>query len=863
LLYLLLTKNKSFLNPLSVKLSPMYIGIDLGTSNSVIAGVHEGTAQVFRPADGGEALPSVIYIDKRGHRLYGRRAYDQVLMTPENVASGFKRLLGTTTPIDVSGQSMTPEECSAEIIRQLLGQATTELGTDQFDGAVISIPSSFNQMQREAVLRAAKMAGLEQVDFIHEPIAAAMAAMADAKRSGKFIVYDIGGGTFDAALVESTNGDIKILAQEGVNMLGGRDFDRTIVHDVVRPWLLANFDLPDNFLRDPQYKRLARIAQLAAERAKIDLSSLEEAAVFASDDELRLTDDSETEIFLDAPITRSQFEEMIRSSVQNTVDLIKRMLEEQEVSPADVDRIVFIGGPSRIPFIRRYVTESLGIVADLKIDPLTAVAEGAAYYCESRLWTHDKVPGTEGSAPKATEAHVVIPNEPDIGFDYVSRTPNDETEITVRLTGAAEGRRIRLMTEGWDSGMILLEDQAKIKVPLHIIGENVFEAQIMDLAGEQLKDHAEKIKITRLVAAATSIPAMHSVAVKVRSSVESEENSFVFLVTKGDALPASGQLTLRSGTNLKGGSPGYIGFEVFQVEYPDRVELNLCVGLFRLEGADLPKGQMIRVGDTIVFDWRINEGGVLQSSANLPANNLTLQAQRFYVPQAAEISFKGESGHFFTKSILARAQDEWGDLAAAIGPSAGPEIDLLKSRLDEQKEILEESLDDPDMVRTVSEEARFIRQDIVRQGQKYRGALLQRKLGRLLAAFNRVVRSKAEDAEKNSFDDLASKIQRIIDSDHEMAFAGALLCLSDMRRIFFAVAWRNPAYVKAWFHRLTHDAWLFADKQEFEDMVAQGQKLLAANDNDALRDLVVRLLDARISLGASDVVSELATVVKG
>src|ERR1700744_4778391 len=127
----------------------MYIGIDLGTSNSVIAGIVDGQARVFRPADGGEALPSIIYFDKRGHRLYGRRAHDQAMVSPENVAAGFKRLMGTSTPIEIKGANLTltPEECSAEIIRQLLGQVETDAGItpDQITGTVITVPAAFNQ----------------------------------------------------------------------------------------------------------------------------------------------------------------------------------------------------------------------------------------------------------------------------------------------------------------------------------------------------------------------------------------------------------------------------------------------------------------------------------------------------------------------------------------------------------------------------------------------------------------------------------------------------------------------------------------------------------------------------------------------
>lgn len=864
----------------------MYIGIDLGTSNSVIAGVENGAAQIFRPTDGADVLPSAIYIDKRGHRLYGRRAYDQAMLAPENVATGFKRLMGTATTIEVMDQSLTPEECSAEIIRQLIGQATTETGLEKFDGVVIAIPAAFNQMQSEATLRAAKWAGLEKVDLIQEPVAAALAAMADAKRSGKFIIYDFGGGTFDVALVESDQGKVRIVAQEGVNMLGGRDFDRMIVSEVVRPWLLANFDLPDSFLRDPQYKRLARIALLAAERAKIDLSTLEEAAVFASDDEIRLTDESETEIFLDAPITRSQFEEMIRKHVLNTIDLIKRMLEENEVAPADVDRIVFIGGPSRIPLVRRLVTEELGIVADLKTDPMTAVAEGAAYYCESRLWQEKQIqpettPVTEQteapkveeetaqtvetlteSTAKPTQAHMQMEATPDLSFDYESRTPDEKANVTIRCSQQEKARRIRLMTEGWDSGMLPLETDMVVSVSLPRLGENNFDVQVMDESGAELDDHHEQIRIVRLVGAPAALPATHSIAVKVRKTVDADENDFVYLVKKGDKLPASGQLELKSGTNLKGGTPGSIGFELFQVEYPERVELNLCVGMFRIEGSDLPKGQMIRVGDPILFDWHMNEGGVLQTSVMLPASKMTLHAQRFYAPQAAEISYDGQPGHSFATTVLDRTQEEWGDLAAAVGPMAGPDIQLLKTRLDEQREILEESMDDADTVRRVCEEARFIRQDTVRLGHRHRAALLQRELGKVTALFNRAARSKAREEETKAFDALSAKIQKIIDANHDVAFPAAQLCLNDMRRIFFAVAWRDASYIKAWFEHLAKDSWMFTDKEEHDEMVEEGRRYLEGNNQNALRELVERMMDARLSLSASDMVHELANIVQ-
>ncbi len=838
----------------------MYIGIDLGTSNSVIAGVDHGAAQVFRPADGGDVLPSVIYVDKRGHRLYGRRAYDQAMIAPENVASGFKRLMGTDTPIEVAGLTMTPEECSAEIIRQLIGQAITESGQEVFDGVVIAVPAAFNQMQSEATLRAAQIAGLNKVDLIQEPIAAAMASMVGAQRSGKFIIYDFGGGTFDAALVEAVQGEVRILAQRGVNMLGGRDFDRMIVGSVVRPWLLANFDLPENFLRDPQYKRLSRLAHLAAERAKIDLSTLEEASIFASDDEVRLLDVSETEIFLDVPITRAQFEELIRLPVQNTIDLISDMLADHALAPADIDRIVFVGGSSRIPLIRRQVTETLGIVADLKADPMTAVAEGAAYYCEGRQWNAGAAPLLAGeSQPKEAGVQARMKDEPDLSFDYAARTPDEKVAILIRAADLSKKRHVRLMTTGWDSGLLVLKETLTINAPLPCVGENAFDVHVLDEDGAQMKDFIERLTVTRLVAAAAT-PATQTIAVKVRKAVNSDENSFLPLVEKGALLPAQGQIQVKSGTELRSGAPGFIGFELFQVEYPDRVDLNLCVGHLRIEGMDLPKGQIVHVGDPILFDWRISEGGVLHASVQLPSCGASLSAQRFYAPQAGQISYEGQNGTGFTKAVLLRAEEEWGDIVAAIGPMSGPDIALLKTRLDEQKEILDEAGDDSEAVRRVSEEARFIRQDMARLSRKYAGPLLQRNAGKLSAAFNRVVRGRAAPEDREAFDAMASRLQKIIDGQNEEAFDLGRACLDEMRRIFFSAAWKNPDYVTAWFERLKKEPWLFADQEEYAALVVEGEQLQKTNQQDALRDLTRRLLDARIMLSASDAVGELASI---
>jgi molecular chaperone DnaK len=841
----------------------MYIGIDLGTSNSSIAGIIDGKVRVFRPADGGEVLPSIIYFDKRGHRLYGRRAHDQALVTPENVAAGFKRLMGTSTPIEVKGVELTlsPEECSAEIIRQLLGQAATETNGERITGAVITIPAAFNQMQTEATLRAAKMAGLDRVDLLQEPIAAALAAMEGSKRSGRFLIYDLGGGTFDVALAQAIDGEVKIIAHQGINMLGGRDFDRMIVNEVVRPWLASTFDLPENFQRDPAYRRLIRIATLAAEKAKIDLSSKEETSILASDEELRMTDQNEMEMYLDVPFTRARFEEMIRDSVMRTVDLIRTILSENNTSHEEIDRIVFIGGPSRIPLVRQLVSSELGIASDLKTDPMTAVAIGAAYYCEGRQWN-----AANESAPKPTTASKPVPEESRVTYSYTARTPNDKTIVTVHVSGnGPTDRQIKLVCDKWDSGTLPLTDSLTILVPLPEIKEYQMTAHVLDAKGEVLTQHDQKLAITRLVATTGSIPASQTIAIKVLSHAQAQENTLSPLLKKNEKLPANGLVKFKAARNLKAREPGHLSFELFQIEYEDRIDLNLCIGVFRIGGEDLPNGFEVKQGADLSFDWQMTDSGILQAKVTVEGEDgkpLELKAPRFYAPQTGQVSFAGETGVKLASAIVKQGESEWGDLAAAVGPEGGPEVQLLKMRLQEQTEILQESGSDPEALRRVTEEARFIRQDIARIGKKHRAALLQRRLGKMTAVFNRIARARSKKSENERFDNHAGKVQAIIDGGDAQSFDDADMHMSEMRDLFFAIAWRDPDYVKAWFKRLTGEAYLFPDAEEFQALVKEGGDLDPVADAEALRDVVKRMLSARIALGASDTATELATIVK-
>lgn len=214
-----------------------YFGIDLGTTNSAIASYDGEKVRVWKSPDQKDVTPSVIYFDPRGNRYAGKRAFDASILRPENSVALFKRLIGTNTKIVVPGLniSLTPEECSAEILKTLFCYIPEEFRNDPNAGTVVTVPASFNQMQKEATYKSSKLAGIGNVAIVQEPVAAAMSVIHNDNVNGKFLIYDLGGGTLDLSIVENYSGKINLISLGGIAMCGGVDFDRAIHTNIVNP----------------------------------------------------------------------------------------------------------------------------------------------------------------------------------------------------------------------------------------------------------------------------------------------------------------------------------------------------------------------------------------------------------------------------------------------------------------------------------------------------------------------------------------------------------------------------------------------------------------------------------------------------
>jgi molecular chaperone DnaK len=832
----------------------MYLGIDLGTSNSSIAGNVGNYFRVFRTAEGSDILPSVLYVDKRGHKLFGKRAYDQTLLAPENVAAGFKRLMGTSTKIELSGAglSLLPEECSAEILKQLVGQAFTESGADAITGTVITIPAAFNQMQSEATIRAAKLAGLENVALLQEPIAAAMAAISQSKKkSSQFLVYDLGGGTFDLALVQSLSGSVSILAHEGINMLGGRDFDRTLVNSIIRPWLHNNFELPDDFQKEEKYRRVVRIAQLAAERAKIELSNKEQETIFASDEEIRVTDLNGKEIYLEVSLTRDALENLIKEELEQTLNSSRKILKDNGYSPSDIDRIVFVGGPTKMPIVRSMIPHELGIPSDVQIDPMTAVALGAAIYAESREWKSGKT--TRKVARASFNGDGLI----GLKFDYPSRTSDENAKVRIKVDTSKLpiGYEFQIdSTTGWTSGRKAVLADLVVELPLPIFGENSFKATIFDNQGKPFKEEGSQFKVIRTHASSAGIPATQTIAVRVRESAESIRNILHPLIRKGTLLPAEGVQRFRAGKDLKGGEGDeHLEFALYQDEGSIEPELNLCIGVFKISGNDLQDGTRIREGDEIVFNWKMSDSGLLNATLDLPTHSQTFDTPKFYVAQAGHESFDLESGSRLATTVLEKAKADLEEVKTALNGEVTSELEKAEKDLEKQEETLKNA-QDPDTARAITEKTRHIRQAIssVKHAPENRRMVLSGEIESKEEAFNSLCREKAEQKLVERFDSHIRSAKECLVRGDIKSLQEAERHLEEMATLLTLQLWQDPQYILEVFKRQVERSYLATDKSQYDANVQNGIEAIKQNDVDELRRIIFKLTDLQITVGGAD-----------
>lgn len=828
-----------------------YVGIDLGTTNSAISSFDGETVRLYKSPEQNDVTPSAIFIDRRGNKYVGRRAYDNAARSPDNAAVLFKRLIGTSTPIKLPAVdlSMSPEECSAEILKVLYGYLPPEIRDDASTGTVITVPAAFNQMQKDATKSAAEMAGLGSVALMQEPVAAVMSVMQNRKSDGIFLIYDLGGGTLDIAIAESISGRVSLLSHGGIAMCGGRDFDRMLLDSFVKPWLHENFDLPDDLSANPQFKQLIRMTTWAAEKAKVELSSREDTVISLSEVELRTSDLSGEEIYLDIPITQQELSNLIAPKVEDSVAAVRETLEKAHLEPSDIERLVFVGGPTNYQPLREKVAFELGIAASTEVNPMTAVAEGAAVFAESIEWK------SESRGRKSSRGAIDAVGALPVSLNYVARTPATTSKIVVVVTGdIPDGCEFQIdsLDTGWSSGRMSLTNEASVEVSLPKAAENTFKVFVFDSNGMPLALEQDKLVITRTAASVDAIPSSSSIGIEVLSKLGGKP-VLDYLVREGDSLPKRGKVVFRASESLRGGSNGALNFKIWEGEIEEPITDNRFVGVLSIKGADFDQGT-IQAGDTLDCEYEILDSGNVVLEVSVSSIGGTFHSGRnFYSRQAGQIDYSSAS---------AQVEEEVHSVSARLDEISGrvddPKLDQARQKL-ESATAAKDVSNDAESAKQAMDDVLEAKKHIAEVRKRHLKDIRQLDLDNCMGFFNSQLLEFARDTEIKSFQNLARTAQRAIDTnspDFEIH-------LDELKGRNWQILWRQDWFVVDRFKSLSEEVHLFPDRHSHAVLVQAGNEALKADDMDRLRQIVGELFLTRMGGAGDDDMAMTVNIVRG
>jgi len=343
------------------------VGIDLGTTNSVVAVMEGQSPTVIANSEGSRTTPSVVAFTKTGERLVGQLAKRQAVTNPDRTISSIKRYMGTDHKVKIDGKDYTPQEISSMILQKLVNDASAYLG-ERVTQAVVTVPAYFNDAQRQATKDAGKIAGLDVLRIINEPTAAALAYGLDKKGNETILVWDLGGGTFDVSILEVGDGVFEVKATNGDTHLGGDDYDTR-----VRDWLVAEFRKEQGIDLSGDRQALQRLTE-AAEKAKIELSGTVQTSINLP----FITADQNGPKHLDVTLTRAKFEELTQDLTDRCIQPFKNALADAKLDVSKIDEVVMVGGSTRMPVIQELVKKLTGKELNQSVNPDEVVAIGAA-----------------------------------------------------------------------------------------------------------------------------------------------------------------------------------------------------------------------------------------------------------------------------------------------------------------------------------------------------------------------------------------------------------------------------------------------------------------------------------------------------
>ncbi|MBP6516104.1 MAG: Hsp70 family protein [Chitinophagales bacterium] len=597
-------------------------GIDLGTTNSLIAKYENNKVRVFKnPFGQKETLASVVAF-RKDRILIGDKAREYLTKDAVNVFGGFKRKMGTDEKFYVVNidDNVTPIALSTLILKELKNFVQ---GEEVPEACVITIPASFDSMQSNATLKAGKEAGFKDVFLLQEPIAASLAFFntndgETQKSEGYWLVYDLGGGTFDVALVKSTEGELKVLDHEGNNFLGGMNFDTAIVDqlivpEIIRQTKIENFE--DEFrVKYGKYEMLYYQIMYYAEEAKKELSQSPSTVIEFSAE----IDNTKHDFYI--TITKEQLDRIFLPIINETILLLKKILDNNQLTAQDIHQIILVGGSTFMPQVRHELMEQTRIPVNFSIDPTNSIAIGAAYYAANKFYEPSVKVASEIETDKVIEDILssIDFNPIDLSVDVsYNRSSRDSEEVLlIACSGGYENKyyRITRADGGFDTGLIPLKAKKTEFLPLISSHNNSFTLHVFDEHKTELKDFAKELSIAQGVYNIDGQPLPHDICIEV-DDMENKTTKLEVIFERNSLLPQKRTLYREISKTITKGSPESIIINILEGDKNSRASSNLTIGCIEISGKDL-QADLIK-GSDIEIQLHLTDSRVLNTSVFL------------------------------------------------------------------------------------------------------------------------------------------------------------------------------------------------------------------------------------------------------
>lgn len=609
-------------------------GIDLGTTNSAIARMENGVPTIKRTDVQKDIMPSCIHINKAKDLLVGDQAASamtkdnaralRTFESSKNTFIEFKRTMGRTHSYQCLNmdKDFSSEELSAEILKKLKSFVQDE----NISSIVITVPAKFLNPQNEATMQAAKLAGFKHIELLQEPVAAATAyGLGSKSKDGFWLVFDFGGGTFDAALIKAEEGILAVKDTDGDNWLGGKNLDEAIVDQILLPELIKNFSI-DSVLNDIEKREILRnVLKNFAEIAKNQLSFKERHNVYADDNDLQFLDDNGEEPILNLDITQNDMEKTLSPIFQMAIDITKDLLKRNNLKGSDLGALILVGGPTYSPILRRMLKEQITDKVDTSVDPMTVVAKGAALFA-STISVSDEVKETTRDKTKL---------QLDIKYEATTVELDEMVNLKVlkeKTTGTFPEKiyaDVVRFDGAWSSGKKLIGEKATIVDVLLVEGRsNSFEINVYDEAGNKLECQPHQFSILQGIGGLDGMQVL-PYHIGIGKWFQTEEKD-LFRAVKGleknKKVPAIGvENGLKTRRTIRPGiSTDFIRIPIYEGEYNadgSNPLLNYKVNEVIITGESLPA--LLPEGSDVDITIKIDRSRIMKFSAYFPLLNHT------------------------------------------------------------------------------------------------------------------------------------------------------------------------------------------------------------------------------------------------